>query len=42
MTSFQSALDGLKQERDAANVSAYDRILGLYVPSDRPVPAPGT
>jgi polar amino acid transport system substrate-binding protein len=33
VASFQRALDGLKQERDDANVSAYDRILGRYVPS---------
>ena len=30
---YQQALDGLKQEKDAANVSAFDRILGRYVPS---------
>lgn len=30
---YQRALDGLKQERDAANVSTFDRILGRYVPS---------
>jgi polar amino acid transport system substrate-binding protein len=30
---YQRALDELKQERDAANVSAFDRILGRYVPS---------
>lgn len=33
VASFQSALDALKRERDAGNVSAYDRILGRYVPS---------
>lgn len=31
--SFQQALDGLKQEKDAAGVSTYDRILGRYIPS---------
>ncbi len=31
--SFQQALDALKQEKDAAGVSTYDRILGRYIPS---------
>jgi len=31
--SFQLALDALKQEKDAAGVSNYDRILGRYIPS---------
>ncbi|HDS62959.1 MAG TPA: transporter substrate-binding domain-containing protein, partial [Methanofollis liminatans] len=31
--SFQQALDALKQERDAAGISPYERILGRYVPS---------
>lgn len=31
--SFQEALDALKQEKDAAGVSAYDRIIGRYIPS---------
>jgi polar amino acid transport system substrate-binding protein len=31
--SFQQALDALKQERDAAGVSPYERILGRYIPS---------
>jgi polar amino acid transport system substrate-binding protein len=33
VASFQQALDGLKGETDAANVSAYDRILGRHIPS---------
>ncbi|WP_410507654.1 cache domain-containing protein [Methanosarcina hadiensis] len=31
--SFQQALDALKQEKDAAGISTYDRILGQYIPS---------
>jgi polar amino acid transport system substrate-binding protein len=31
--SFQQALDALKQEKDTAGVSAYDRIIGRYDPS---------
>lgn len=31
--SFQQALDSLKAEKDAAGISAYDRILGRYDPS---------
>jgi polar amino acid transport system substrate-binding protein len=31
--SFQQALDALKQEKDAAGVSTYDRILRRYIPS---------
>lgn len=31
--SFQQALDALKQEKDAAGVSTYERILGRYIPA---------
>lgn len=31
--SFQHALDDLKQEKDSAGISRYDRILGQYIPS---------
>lgn len=31
--SFQHALDALKQEKDAAGISTYDRVLGRYIPS---------
>jgi len=31
--SFQQALDALKQEKDTAGVSTYDRVLGRYIPS---------
>lgn len=31
--SFQQALDALKQEKDAAGISTYDRILGQHIPS---------
>ncbi|MEI6293599.1 MAG: transporter substrate-binding domain-containing protein, partial [Methanomicrobiales archaeon] len=31
--SFQKALDGLKNEKDASGISAYDRIIGHYDPS---------
>ncbi|MEN6342463.1 MAG: transporter substrate-binding domain-containing protein [Methanospirillum sp.] len=31
--SFQQALDSLKQERDAAGISPYERILGRYIPA---------
>ena len=31
--SFQQALDALKQEKDTAGISTYDRILGRYIPS---------
>ncbi len=31
--SFQQALDTIKQEKDAAGVSTYERILGRYIPS---------
>ena len=31
--SFQQALDALKQEKDAAGISTYERILGRYIPS---------
>lgn len=33
VVSFQQALDVLKQEKDAAGVSMYERILGRHVPS---------
>jgi polar amino acid transport system substrate-binding protein len=31
--SFQQALDTVKQEKDAAGISTYERILGRYIPS---------
>ena len=31
--SFQQALDSLKQEKDAAGISPYERILGRYIPA---------
>jgi len=31
--SFQQSLDALKQEKDAAGISTYERILGRYIPS---------
>ena len=31
--SFQQAFDALKQEKDTAGISTYDRILGRYIPS---------
>jgi polar amino acid transport system substrate-binding protein len=31
--SFQQAIDALKQEKDAAGVSPYERILGRYIPA---------
>lgn len=31
--SFQQALDALKQEKDAAGISTYERVLGRYIPS---------
>lgn len=31
--SFQQALDALKQEKDSAGISKYDRILGQHIPS---------
>lgn len=31
--SFQQALDALKQERDAAGISTYERILGRFIPA---------
>ena len=33
VASFQQALDTVKQEKDAAGVSMYERILGRYIPS---------
>jgi len=33
VSSFQQALDALKQEKDAAGMSTYDMILGRYIPS---------
>jgi polar amino acid transport system substrate-binding protein len=31
--SFQQALDSLREERDAAGISPYERVLGRYIPS---------
>jgi len=33
VNAFQQAIDALKQERDTAGVSTYDRVLGRYIPS---------
>ena len=33
VASFQQALDTVKQEKDAAGISMYERILGRYIPS---------
>jgi len=33
IASFQQALDNLKQEKNAAGVSTYERILGRHIPS---------
>ena len=33
VSSFQRAMDSLKQEKDAKGVSSYERILGKYIPS---------
>jgi len=33
VASFQQALDALKQEKDSAGISTYDRILGKHIPS---------
>ncbi len=33
IASFQQALDTLKQEKDAAGISTYERILGRHIPS---------
>ncbi|HWQ47724.1 MAG TPA: cache domain-containing protein [Methanosarcina sp.] len=33
IVSFQQAVDAVKQEKDAAGISTYERILGRYIPS---------
>lgn len=33
VASFQAALDGLKDERDAANITSFDRIRGRHLPA---------
>jgi polar amino acid transport system substrate-binding protein len=33
VNSFQQAIDALKQEKDAAGITTYDRILGRYIPT---------